>query len=48
MAAILKFVRHSPARKDVKTEVEPLTVLEDVTRQRLVKIQQIEKTYCVP
>jgi hypothetical protein len=29
---------------DMETEVEESTALEAVTRQRLVKIQQIEKT----
>jgi hypothetical protein len=32
-----------PASKSVNTEVEEATALEAVTRQRLVKTQQIEK-----
>jgi hypothetical protein len=37
-------VRQSPASKDVNTEAEEATVLEAVTRKRLVKKQQTEKT----
>jgi hypothetical protein len=37
-------VRQLPARKDVNTEAEEATALEAVTGQRLVKIQQTEKT----
>jgi hypothetical protein len=36
--------RYSPASKAVNTEVEGSTELETVTRQRLVKTQQDEKT----
>jgi hypothetical protein len=35
----------SPASKDVNTEAEESTVLGAVTKQRLVKTQQTEKTY---
>jgi hypothetical protein len=34
-------------REAVNTEVEKSTTQEAVTRQRLVKIQQTEKTQCV-
>jgi hypothetical protein len=37
-------VRQSPASKDVNTEAEGATALEAVTRQRLVKTKQTEKT----
>jgi hypothetical protein len=37
-------VRQSLGSKDVNTEAEEATALEAVTRQRLVKIQQTEKT----
>jgi hypothetical protein len=33
--------------KDVNMEDEEATALEAVTRQRLVKTQQAEKTWCV-
>jgi hypothetical protein len=35
-------VRQSPASKDVNTEVEESVALAAVTKQRLVKIQQVE------
>jgi hypothetical protein len=38
-------VRQSSAIKDVNTEAEGLTALEAITRQRLAKTQQTEKTY---
>jgi hypothetical protein len=37
-------VRQLPASKDVNMEAEEVTALEAVTRQKLVKIQQTEKT----
>jgi hypothetical protein len=37
-------VIHSPASKDVNTEVEEATGLETVTRRQPVKLQQTEKT----
>jgi hypothetical protein len=37
-------VRESPANKDMNTEVEGSMMLEAVTRQRLVKTQQTERT----
>jgi hypothetical protein len=37
-------VRQSPASKDVNTEAERSMCLKTVTRQRLVKTQQTEKT----
>jgi hypothetical protein len=37
-------VRQAPASKDVNTEAEEATELKAVTRQRLVKTQQTEKT----
>jgi hypothetical protein len=37
-------VRESPGSKDVNTEDVEATALEAVTRQRLVKTQQAEKT----
>jgi hypothetical protein len=37
-------VRQSPASKDVNTDAEEATPLETVTRQRLVKTQQTEKS----
>jgi hypothetical protein len=37
-------VRPSPASEDVNTEAEGRTALEYVTRQRLVKTEQTEKT----
>jgi hypothetical protein len=37
-------VRQSPANEDVYTQVEGTTALEAVTRQRLAKTQQTEKT----
>jgi hypothetical protein len=37
-------VRQSPASKNVNTEAEEATTLEDVTRRQPVKIQQTEKT----
>jgi hypothetical protein len=37
-------MRESPVSKDVNTEVEGSTALEAVTRRRLVKTQQAEKT----
>jgi hypothetical protein len=40
-------VRQSPANKGVNTEAEEATMLEAVTRQRLVKTQRTEKTQCV-
>jgi hypothetical protein len=40
--------QQSPASKDLNTETEEATVLEDVTRQQLVKIQQTEKSSYVP
>jgi hypothetical protein len=40
-------VRESPASKDVNMEVEEAMVLEVITRQQLVKIQQTEKTSCI-
>jgi hypothetical protein len=43
MAASLGVERESPASKDVDTEVEPSIALGVVTRQRLVKTEQIEK-----
>jgi hypothetical protein len=43
--SIFQFVvRQSPVSKGVNTEAEEATVFEAVTRQRLVKIQQTEKT----
>jgi hypothetical protein len=39
-------VRESPASKDANPEVEEFTALTAVTKQRLVKIQETEKTYC--
>jgi hypothetical protein len=45
MAVSLELVvRESTSSKEVNTEVEGPTVLEAVTRQRLAKTQQIEKT----
>jgi hypothetical protein len=40
-------VRETPDSKDVNTEVEGSTALVDVTRQRLAKTQQTEKSCCV-
>jgi hypothetical protein len=40
-------VRQSPVCKDVNYDVEEATALEAVTRQRLVKTQQTEKTQYV-
>jgi hypothetical protein len=40
-------VRESLASKDVNMEAEEATVLETVTRQQLVKMQQTEKTLYV-
>jgi hypothetical protein len=43
-------VRQSPASKDVNTEAEEAeeaTALKAVTRRQPVKIQQIEKNYCM-
>jgi hypothetical protein len=37
-------VRESPTSGDMNTEVEVSTALKAVTRKRLVKIQQTEKT----
>jgi hypothetical protein len=37
-------VRQSPVSKDVNTEAEETAALETVTRQRLVKTSQNEKT----
>jgi hypothetical protein len=37
-------VRQSPASKDVSTEDEGFTALQAVTRQRLLKTQQTEKS----
>jgi hypothetical protein len=37
-------MRQSPADKDVNTEAEELTALGAVTKQRLMKTQQTEKT----
>jgi hypothetical protein len=37
-------VRQSPASKNVNTEAEKATALEDVTRQQPVKTQQTKKT----
>jgi hypothetical protein len=39
---ILSVVRNSPASKDVKADVEEVTVLEAVARRQPVKIQQTE------
>jgi hypothetical protein len=41
---IYLLVRDSPVCKDVNTEAERTTALEAVTRQRLVKTRQTEKT----
>jgi hypothetical protein len=40
-------VRHSPASKDVNTEVKEVTALKAITRQQPVKIQQTEKSHWV-
>jgi hypothetical protein len=37
-------VRQSPTSKDVNTEAEEAMALEAVTRRRLVKMQQSEKS----
>jgi hypothetical protein len=39
-------VRQSSASKGMNTEAEEAMVLEAITRQQLVKIQQTEKTWC--
>jgi hypothetical protein len=45
MAASLEFVvRESPASNDVNMEFEGSRALEAVTRQRLMKTQQTEKS----
>jgi hypothetical protein len=41
-------VRQLLASKDVYPEAEESTALKAVTKQRLVKTQQTEKTYGVP
>lgn len=39
--------RHETAGKDVNTEAEKSTALGALTKQRLLKAQQTEKTYCM-
>jgi hypothetical protein len=40
-------VRYSPGSNEVSAEAEEFPLLEAVTEERLVKTQQIEKTYGV-
>jgi hypothetical protein len=43
----LEVVRYSPDSNEVNAEAEEYPLLEAVTRELLVKIQQAEKTSCV-